>query len=83
MASFVRAAAVASALAPEIAPDVPLPPAGNDWMGRADAIARSVATALKGKAGLTDQEWTQLPCLVARRSSSPPAWRASLASPGR
>jgi 3-oxoacyl-[acyl-carrier-protein] synthase-1 len=68
MASFVRAAAVASALAPEVLPDLPLPPAGGDWTRRAENIARAVAAALKGKAGLTEGEWQQLPCLVGSSS---------------
>ncbi|HUQ26450.1 MAG TPA: beta-ketoacyl synthase N-terminal-like domain-containing protein [Burkholderiales bacterium] len=68
MASFVRAAAVASALAPEVVPDLPLPPAGGDWMRRAESIARGVAAALQSKAGLPENEWRELPCLVGSSS---------------
>lgn len=68
IASFVRAAAVASALAPDSEPDLPMPPAGNDWMERAGSIARGVAAVLKGKAGLAEREWQQVPCLVGSSS---------------
>ena len=68
MASFVRAAAVASASAPDVVPDLALPPAGGDWTKRAEAIARAVAAALKSKAGLPESEWQQLPCLVGSSS---------------
>ena len=68
MASFVRAAAVASASAPDVVPDLALPPAGGDWATRAETIARAVAAALKSKAGLPPSEWRQLPCLVGSSS---------------
>jgi 3-oxoacyl-[acyl-carrier-protein] synthase-1 len=68
MASFVRAAAVASASAPEVVPDLALPPDGGDWTKRAETIARAVAAALKSKAGLPESEWRQLPCLVGSSS---------------
>ena len=68
MASFVRAAAVASASAPDVFPDLPLPPAATDWMARAETIARAVAKALKTRAGLSEREWEQLPCLVGSSS---------------
>lgn len=58
MASFVRAAAHAAAL----------PPAGRDWTARAEAIAASVAAALKNKTGLAEREWQDLPCLVGSSS---------------
>lgn len=68
MASFVRAAAVASASAPGVVADLALPPAGGDWMQRAETIARAVAAALQRKAGLPESEWRQLPCLVGSSS---------------
>jgi len=72
MASFVRAAAVASAPAPdsppEAAPDLVLPPVGNDWMARAEAVARAVGAVLKSRAGLDDREWPGMPCLVGSSS---------------
>lgn len=68
MASFVRAAAVASARAPEVSPDLPLPPREDGWMRRAETIARGVAAALKEKAGLGEREWSSLPCLVGSSS---------------
>jgi 3-oxoacyl-[acyl-carrier-protein] synthase-1 len=58
MASFVRAAALATAL----------PPVGRDWMGRAEAIADGVAAALRTKAGLPNDEWRDLPCLTGSSS---------------
>jgi len=58
MASFVRAAALASAL----------PPLGGDWMRRAEAIASSVAASFKEKTGLPEHEWRELPCLVGSSS---------------
>ena len=57
MASFVRAAALAA-----------LPPVGEDWMKRAEGIARSVAASLKEKAKLSDAEWQRLPCFVGSSS---------------
>jgi 3-oxoacyl-[acyl-carrier-protein] synthase-1 len=68
MAVFVRAAAVASARSPNLAPDVALPPAGGDWMRRAETIARAVAGSLKAKAGLADAEWRRLPCFIGSSS---------------
>jgi 3-oxoacyl-[acyl-carrier-protein] synthase-1 len=68
MASFVRAAAVASALAPEIAPDLTLPPIEGDWTKRAEAIARAVSVALKSRAALDESEWPSMPCLVGSSS---------------
>ena len=68
MASFVRAAAVASAPAPEAAPDLVLPPVGNDWMARAEMVARAVSAALKSRAGLDEHEWQAMPCLVGSSS---------------
>jgi 3-oxoacyl-[acyl-carrier-protein] synthase I len=68
MASFVRAAAVASALAPEIAPDLAMPPVEGDWTKRAEAIARAVSAALKSRAGLDEREWPAMPCLVGSSS---------------
>ena len=68
MPAFVRAAAVASAAAPEVAPDVPLPPSGGDWMARAEGIARAVAASLRAKAGLAPDEWARLPCFVGSSS---------------
>jgi 3-oxoacyl-[acyl-carrier-protein] synthase I len=65
---FVRAAAVASAAAPEVVPDVALPPPGGDWMARAEAIARAVAGSLKAKANLAADEWARLPCFVGSSS---------------
>lgn len=68
MASFVRAAAVASAPAPDVVPDLPLPPTGGDWTRRAETIARAVAAALRSKARLSQAEWERLPCLVGSSS---------------
>lgn len=58
MASFVRAAAIAGTL----------PPVGEDWMKRAEAIAGAVCTELKSKADLAEREWQRLPCLVGSSS---------------
>lgn len=58
MASFVRAAALAGAL----------PPAGGDWMKRAEAIARGVAASLRSKAGIEARDWQAMPCLVGSSS---------------
>jgi 3-oxoacyl-[acyl-carrier-protein] synthase-1 len=58
MASFVRAAVLASEL----------PPVGNGWMKRAEGIATTVAASLKSKAGLPEEEWQRLPCLVGSSS---------------
>lgn len=68
MASFVRAAAVASAPAPEIVPDLALPPVQGDWTTRAEAIARAVSVALKSRAALDESEWPAMPCLVGSSS---------------
>ena len=57
MASFVRAAALRSAW-----------PAGQDWMQRAEAIARAVAASLREKAKLPDTEWRRMPCFVGSSS---------------
>jgi len=72
MASFVRAAAVAGALAsdapPDAAPDLALPPVGGDWMARAETLARALGDALKSRAGLDEREWPAMPCLVGSSS---------------
>jgi 3-oxoacyl-[acyl-carrier-protein] synthase I len=57
MPSFVRAAALQSAW-----------PAGHGWMRRAQAIATSVAAALRKKAGLNEEEWGGMPCFVGSSS---------------
>ena len=68
MASFVRAAAVASAPAPDVAPDLAMPPVEGDWTTRAESIARAVGSALKSRAGLDEGEWPGMPCLVGSSS---------------
>ena len=68
MAGFIRAAAVASAGAPEVVPDVALPPIGGDWMARAESIARAVGASLRAKAGLDDAAWSRMPCFVGSSS---------------
>lgn len=57
MASFVRATALRSAW-----------PAGQDWMQRAEAIARAVAGTLREKSRLTEAEWRRMPCFVGSSS---------------
>lgn len=95
--AFVRATALACALAPDLdtaaerLAGAPLPPArntaaggpwpyfaipiaGDDWMKRAETIARSVAEGLRHEAALAADEWTALPCLVGSSSHSVGAW---------
>ena len=68
MAGFIRAAAVASAAAPEVVPDIALPVVGGDWMARAEAIARAVSASLRAKAGLDAAAWSRMPCFVGSSS---------------
>jgi 3-oxoacyl-[acyl-carrier-protein] synthase-1 len=68
MPGFIRAAAVASARAPEVLPDVALPAADGDWMQRAESIARAVAASLRQRAGLADDLWSRMPCFVGSSS---------------
>jgi len=44
--------------------------AGNDWMERAERIARAVARDLKTRAGLAESQWSELPCIVGSSSYS-------------
>ena len=64
MPVFVRAAAVASGGAAEVVPDVALPAIGDDWMGRAESIARAVAAKLRAKADFD----SNIPCFVGSSS---------------
>ena len=57
MASFIRAAALHGAW-----------PASQDWLKRAEAIARAVAATLKEKADLAGSEWREMPCFVGSSS---------------
>jgi 3-oxoacyl-[acyl-carrier-protein] synthase-1 len=61
---FILAAAVASARAPEVLPDLALPAIGGDWMQRAESIARAVAAKLRTKADFGDR----IPCFVGSSS---------------
>lgn len=92
---FVRATALACALAPDLDaaagrlsgkpvapgrtpcgswPYFAIPLAGNDWMRRAEAVARAVADGLQREAGLAKDAWAALPCLVGSSSHSVGAW---------
>ena len=51
-----------------------IPVAGDDWMKRAEAIARSVAESLRRKAALAPGEWAALPCIAGSSSNSVGAW---------
>ena len=64
MAVFVRATALASGRALEVVPDVELPPAGGEWMRRAESIARAVAARLRAKADFDET----IPCFVGSSS---------------
>lgn len=43
---------------------------GNDWMERAQRIARAVAHDIKARAGLSESRWSELPCIVGSSSYS-------------
>jgi len=51
-----------------------IPAAEDDWMKRAEAIARAVADDLRRGAGLAPGEWSALPCLAGSSSGSVGAW---------
>lgn len=51
-----------------------IPVAGDDWMKRAEAIARAVAESLRHEAALAAGEWAALPCMIGSSSNSVGAW---------
>jgi len=51
-----------------------IPVADDDWMKRAEAIARPVAESLRREAGLAPDEWAALPCIAGSSSNSVGAW---------
>jgi len=51
-----------------------IPVAGDDWMKRAEAIARAVAESLRREAALAPGEWAALPCIIGSSSHSVGAW---------
>ena len=51
-----------------------IPVAGDDWMMRAEAIARAVAESLRREAALAPGEWAALPCIAGSSSNSVGTW---------
>ncbi len=51
-----------------------IPVADDDWMRRAEAIARSVAESLRHEAALAPGEWAALPCIAGSSSGLVGAW---------